>query len=436
MKLLKLAENFIFKTSTKEEIILGHLTYAAARLYNIGNYQRHNWTEASGQDYPDWYQQKKDLKNEFWYKNLPSQTAQETLKILSDNWKSYFNSIKDYQKNPDKYTDKPQPPHYKPKDSKFNIRYLNNGFQIHNNKLRLSIPQQLKNYLKEEYSITQNYLWIKVPQELLSDNRNILANTSRIEIKPIEERVYKIILIYKIKAPEIKENNHKYLAIDLGINNLMACYNNTEQKSFIIDGGQYLSINRYFDKKIKHYQSIINAQGKKTSKRIKQLYAKRRKQLLHLIHAATKKITEYCKDNEITRVIVGDIKRIRDNNNPGKRNNQKLHKLPFKTIYNQLEYKLKLAGILLIKQNEAYTSKCSPYSPEISSQYAAGKNRIYRGLYIDKEKKKVFNADSVGAFNILRKYLQKKKKLSISKLNPERLNRVKKYKWDRHRFCA
>ena len=102
MKLLKLAENFLFKTNTKEEIILGHLTYAAARLYNIGNYQRHNWTQASGQDYPDWYQQKKDLKNEFWYKNLPSQTAQETLKILSDNWKSYFNSIKDYQKNPEK----------------------------------------------------------------------------------------------------------------------------------------------------------------------------------------------------------------------------------------------------------------------------------------------------------------------------------------------
>ena len=123
---MKLAENFILKTNTNEEIILGHLTYAAARLYNIGNYQRHNWTEESGQDYPNWYRQKKELKNEFWYKNLPSQTAQETLKILADNWKAYYCSIKDYQENPEKYNSRPQPPHYKSKDSKFNIRYLNN----------------------------------------------------------------------------------------------------------------------------------------------------------------------------------------------------------------------------------------------------------------------------------------------------------------------
>jgi len=433
---LKLAENFILKVNTIEEIILGHLTYAAARLYNIGNYQRHNWTKESGQDYPDWYKQKKELKNEFWYKNLPSQTAQETLKILADNWKSYYCSIKEYRKNPEKFTDKPQSPHYKTKGSKFNIRYLNNGFKINNNKIRLSIPRQLKNYLKEEYSITQNYLWLKVPEELLSSTRNILKNTCRIEIKPVDDTVYKIILIYKVDIPEIKEDNNKYLAIDLGINNLMSCYDNNNQECFIIDGGQYLSINRYFDKKIKNYQSIINAQGKKTSKRIQQLYSKRRKQLFHLIHTATKKITDYCLDHDISRVVVGDIKGIRDSSNLGKCNNQKLHKLPFEKIYHQLEYKLKLHGILLIKQNESYTSRCSPYAPEVCKKYAARKNRIYRGFYMDREKKKAFNADIVGAYNILRKYLHKENQINVVEWKPERLNEVTKYKWNRHKFCA
>jgi IS605 OrfB family transposase len=214
----------------------------------------------------------------------------------------------------------------------------------------------------------------------------------------------------------------------------MTCYDNNNQRCFIIDGGQYLSINRYFDKKIKHYQSIVNAQGKKTSKRIKQLYSKRRKQLFHLIHAASKKITDYCIANDITRVIVGDIKGIRDNSNLGQQNNQKLHKLPYEIICNQLEYKLKLKGIPLIKQNEAYTSRCSPYSPDICKKYEAGKNRIYRGLYIVKEKKRIFNADGVGAYNILRKYLQKKKKKL--NLNPEGLNEVTKHKWNKHCFCA
>jgi transposase len=272
---MKLAENFIFKPNKTQQIILGCLGYASARLYNVGNYERKNYSKDSNKDFPDWYKQKKELKDHFWYKNLPSQTAQETLKILSDNWKSYFKSIKDYKSNPDKYTGKPKPPSYKPKDDKFNFRFLNNGFKVIDNKLRLSLPKQLKNYLKEEYSINQKFLWIKVPKELLSADRDyILNNTTRLEFKPLANDNYKLILIYKVDTPKIKLDNNNYLSIDLGINNLAACYSNKTKESFILDGGQYLSISRYFNKKIKHFQSILNSQGKKTSKRLKQLYQK------------------------------------------------------------------------------------------------------------------------------------------------------------------
>ncbi len=68
-----------------------------------------------------------------------------------------------------------------------------------------------------------------------------------------------------------------------------------------------------------------------------------------------------------------------------------------------LEYKLKLYGIQLIKQEESYTSQCSPLSPEVSKRYAEASNRKERGMYITDGVR--FNADAVGAFNILRKYL-------------------------------
>ncbi|MFO7814317.1 MAG: transposase [Halanaerobiales bacterium] len=71
--------------------------------------------------------------------------------------------------------------------------------------------------------------------------------------------------------PKIKPDNGNYLSIDLGINNLVACYSNKTKEGFIIEGGQYLSISRYFNKKIKHFQSILNLRGKTTSKRLKQL---------------------------------------------------------------------------------------------------------------------------------------------------------------------
>ena len=432
---MKLAENFILKPNKTQQIILGCLGYASARLYNVGNYERRNYSKDSDKDFPDWYNQKKELKDHFWYKNLPSQTAQETLKILSDNWKSYFKSLKDYKSNPNKYTGKPKPPSYKPKDDKFNFRFLNHGFKVIDNKLRLSIPKQLKDYLKDEYSINQKFLWIKVPKELLSDDReHILNNTTRLEFKPLVNDNYKLILTYKVDTPQIKPDNGNYLSIDLGINNLAACYSNKTKESFILDGGQYLSISRYFNKKIKHFQSILNSQGKQTSKRLKQLYQKRDRQIRHLIHCVTKKVVDYCIDHNINRVIVGNIKGIRDDNNMGKVNNQKLHQLPYEEIYHQLEYKLKLKSINLIKKNEDYTSQCSPYTKKVTKKYAQGSNRKKRGLYVTENK--TFNADTVGAFNILRKYLYERSKGPDIDLKVEGLNNLIKYSWNKNQFVA
>jgi len=81
-----------------------------------------------------------------------------------------------------------------------------------------------------------------------------------------------------------------------------------------------------------------------------------------------------------------------------------------------LEYKLKRYGIQLIKQEESYTSQCSPLSPEVSKRYAEASNRKVRGMYITDGER--YNADAVGAFNILRKYLSvsgKHKELSVAR---------------------
>ena len=73
-----------------------------------------------------------------------------------------------------------------------------------------------------------------------------------------------------------------------------------------------------------------------------------------------------------------------------------------------LSYKLALYGIRMIREKESYTSQCSPFAPSVSRTYAVKKNRINRGLY--KEGGDVFNADAVGAYNILRKYLAENEK--------------------------
>ena len=50
--------------------------------------------------------------------------------------------------------------------------------------------------------------------------------------------------------------------------------------------------------------------------------------------------------------------------------------IPFAKIYMMLQYKLKMNGITLIKQNEAYTSQTSPLCESVTKESAKKNNRI------------------------------------------------------------
>ena len=76
----------------------------------------------------------------------------------------------------------------------------------------------------------------------------------------------------------------------------------------------------------------------------------------------------------------------------------------------KLEYLCKLNSIILVKQEESYTSKASfwdkdsipVYNTDNPKQYQFSGNRVYRGLYKTANGKRL-NADVNGALNILRK---------------------------------
>ena len=101
--------------------------------------------------------------------------------------------------------------------------------------------------------------------------------------------------------------------------------------------------------------------------------------------------------------MIGDIQGIREGNDKGSLFNQKLHSLPYLQFYGKLEYKLKLEGINLIYQKEKYTSGVSP-TKNITKENYKKSNRVKRGLY--REDGIIYNADCVGAYNILRLYKQ------------------------------
>ena len=85
-----LVKKEVFIPTTEQKMIFGHMGYAAYKLWNVGNYEKLNYKKLGMTVFPNWYDQKKRLKDNFFYKNLPSQTAQDVLQQLQEAWNSFF----------------------------------------------------------------------------------------------------------------------------------------------------------------------------------------------------------------------------------------------------------------------------------------------------------------------------------------------------------
>lgn len=377
--------------------IISHLGYAAYKLWNVCNYERNQYDPLSGNPYPDWYYQKSAHKDDLWYKSLPSQTAQEICKQLDKSWKSFYALLKSGG------IENPNPPRYK--HEPIPVTYMQNGIKrLSDTVLRLSLPKALKQHLAKRYDIHEDYLIIE--NGIFADMDVI----KQVKLYMPEEGIIRMIAVYEVPDVMLHPDNGHYLSVDPGVHNLLTCYD-SDGSSFII-GRQYLSIARKYDKEIARVQTQwANQQVKrgvrypKPSKHVLSLYRKKQNSVKDYLHKVTHGIVSYCQEHEIHTVVMGDITGIRSGKDNGDRINQELHALPYRKITQMLQYKLAMQGIRLISVKEAYSSQCSPLSPAVSREYAEPKKRIKRGLYTDGGM--FWNADCVGAYNILRLYLIK-----------------------------
>ncbi len=391
-----LSKETTIKVNSTQSNIINHLGYAASKLWNVCNYERKHYDSTAGQSYPDWYKQKASHKDDIWFKSLPSQTAQEVCKLLHKSWKSYYKLLKTGGiKNP-------HPPRYK--QEPITVTYMQNGIKrIDSKTLQLTLTKALKKHMSERYDIHEDNLIIK--NRIFGDMEKI----KQIKLYMPEDNVIRVIVVYEIADVKKLEDNGHYLSIDLGIHNLMTCYD-SEGSSFII-GRNYLSIARWHDKEIARVQSQWEQQQSKKgikypkpSQHVLDLYKDKRHKIKDYIHKVTRWIADYCKTNRINTVIIGDLTGIREDNDKGDRINQELHALPYKIITDILEYKLGLFGISMKRVKECYSSQCSPNCSIVQKVSATPEKRINRGLYQDGHA--VWIADSVGAYNIMRLYFQ------------------------------
>lgn len=371
--------------SKEEYLVLRELCHVSKNLYNQALYEiRQEYFKSK--KHLNYYDVCKKLQGTETYSLLQAQMSQQTLKIVDENFKSFFGLIRKKLKA--------RIPKYLDKDGFFKLTIPT--VSIRDGKIQLPYSRQ---YAKEH-----NKIYLKVP--------NILKGkkVKQIWIIPRQNaRFFEVQYIYKVE-PKEKKSIKNVLAIDLGITNLCTCVT-TEGNSFIIDGRKLKSFNQWYNKETSRLNSIKDKQKiKGYTKKLYRIATKRNNRVSDIVHKTCKYVVNYCVDNDIDTIVCGINKDFQRYSNLGKVNNQKFTQIPFGKIRNILNYLCELNGINFIEQEESYTSKASfwdrdeipVFSSESKVNYDFSGKRVHRGLYHSKNGM-LLNADLNGSLNILRK---------------------------------
>jgi putative transposase len=320
---------------------------------------------------------------------LPLKVSNQTLMVLDRNWKSFFASIRDYKKNPAKYKGIPKLPSYlDKKDGRFIVIYEKGAIS--------------KKFLKKGILALS-----KTNIQLTTKKENILI----VRIVPRLDH-YVIEIVYQIPDVSKLQNNNRYLSLDLGVNNLATITSNVNEiKSMIINGRPLKSMNQFYNKKIAHYNSILEKRNKeKHSNRTRRMTNKRNRKVDDYLHKASKLVIDIAKERQTNTMIIGKNDGWKQSTDMSKNSNQNFVNIPHSRFINMLVYKCEKAGINIILQEESYTSKASflnmdniPIYGKINEEPSFSDYRKCRGLYKIKGEDKVINADVNGSYNILRK---------------------------------
>jgi putative transposase len=383
---MQLVEKHIIRENKPEFKILDELCYKSKNLYNSTLYAIRQEFCNSGL-YLSYYKVQKEFqeKNNFDYKQLPAKVSQQTMRLVDQNFSSFFSANKDWKENPGKYNGKPKIPKYLDSmDGRFMVVYTSQAIS--------------KRALMEGFIVLSGLPEIKIRVKVFNKKINQVRIIPRVG-------KYVIEVVYTVPDVPKKQDNGVYAAIDLGVNNLATITTNLERdKPLVVDGRKVKSINHHYNKLKSKYQSQIPTYKiRKTTKRLRRIETKRENKINDYFHKASRFIVNQLVSKGVNTLIIGKNNGWKQDTIIGKIGNQNFVQIPFNKFISMLEYKCGLVGIDVKVVTEEYTSKCSFLdNEEIGKHDIYLGKRVKRGLFKSSTGKTI-NADVNGSYNILRK---------------------------------
>jgi len=382
--LVRRTEQHIINRQSKWYKMLEEKCHIAKNIYNHGNYLIRQEFTKNGK-WLRYIEVEKLVKNntdypDYWEWNLAN-SGQQVLRRLDKNWKSFFAIIKDWKKNPHKYTGMPKLPKYLKKDGLTEFALTTQQVRLKNDNL-VHFPKSMKGFTIQ-------------PQFIYDDG---LVQFNQCRVVPRNDRII-VELIYTINIPDFVKENGFVGSIDLGLDNFVTFVDNLGNKPIIINGKGLKSCNQYYNKLIAQTKSELDKNGNYGYSHL--LYSitnKRNDKVKHFIDKASKYIVEKCLALGITAIVVGK--------NDGQKQNSRLKnfvQIPYNLFIQKLAYKCQEVGIEMILTEESYTSGTSFLDNElpIKEDYNISR-RVKRGLF-KSNGGKLINADVNAAYQIMKK---------------------------------
>jgi IS605 OrfB family transposase len=331
-----------------------------------------------------------------------------------NNLKSWARALKEYKEDPEKFRGKPGLP--KPRKLRSLVRFSVPVFvERDGRKLVLVLRACSKEYEAERVEVL-------LPEEFVYRVK---------EVKLVYDMEWVEVHVVYDKEIEVVNGGEYRAGVDIGLDNLLSVVSdNPGLRSFIVSGKELKSFNRWWNKKVaeirSHMDQVSNMMKEEKDEEKRKslerhyhwlkryfwnLCKARDRKLNTWMHQVTRRLADLLYETGHRIVYIGKDAVDKNGISFSKVVNQNYVCIPHRKLVDMLKYKCEELGIEVVEVDERYTSKASPISDDVVEIQAKKVNgeevrfsgkRVSRGLYKDLKLNKVFNADLVGAMNILK----------------------------------
>ncbi|MGD1700370.1 RNA-guided endonuclease InsQ/TnpB family protein [Dapis sp. BLCC M229] len=350
------------------------------------------------------YDLEKLYKNNYHYKVLYSQAAQQILRTVAESFRSYYGLTKAFIDG--KIPDKPRIPNYRKKGGLATVSYPAQALKLKGKQIRVPLGNTCKR-------------WFGIDSFLIPLPSNLAFSALKeLRLLPRNRCFYWEFVYEKEVVVKPQLNQENVLGIDNGVNNWLTCVSNVNT-SLIVDGKHLKSMNRWYNKQISTIKE--NQRTGFWSNRLAAITEKRNRQMRDGINKAARIVINHCFKNNIGTIVFGWNKSQKNQIELGHKSNSEFVPIPTARLKERIAQLCDEYGIIFIETEESYTSIASfldgdylPNYGEKPDDWKPSGKRIKRGLY--KSGNNCFvNADCNGAANIIRK-VSRKLSLNLSRL--------------------